>query len=542
MVLAVLLAVIGACNFPGADLPGTPAPPTQTPFVPMSATATPAAIRLWISPALPDSLRAPLESIESAEGERVEQVVAPQDADVRAEPAAEVPLARWILAVVAPFPTVRDSITLDELRAAWGGTSPESGTWIVTPRIAAQLEVLLGSPASHVIQQVEPDTLLETAWGARPSLSVIAFEDLQPRWKVLTLDSRSPIANDFQPETYPLAISFGLSGDAAKVARLQSVLGGGTPSSWPATNRDPEKFTSLMMTGVTALTRATAWRMEQRGMTYPAEKIGDWLRQADLTHVSNEVSFTEACGRANPSPKIMRFCSPLDAIQLLDSVGVDLVELTGNHVNDFGTDPLLTTLDLYQQRGWVVFGGGRNLEASMQPALVEHHGNRIALLGCNPAGPPEAWATATDPGATPCDDERLLALVSELKQQGYLTIFTFQWAESARSVPLPAQVDAFRAAVDAGADLVQGSQAHQPQTLEFYRDSLIHYGLGNLFFDQMQSIPNRQEVLDRHIIYDGRWISTELLTAFLMDWSQPRPMTSEERASFLDEIFGLSGW
>jgi poly-gamma-glutamate synthesis protein (capsule biosynthesis protein) len=537
----LLLAAIAACNAPLPATPAAPAVPSNTPFAPVGATPTPTVLTLWLSPALPARLRTPLEAIESVDGARLEVVATPEQAQVRAGPSADAPLARWVLAVVAPFPTVRDSITLDELRLAWSGASPASGTLFVTPAIAAALEQVFGEPAAPAVRLIDAGELVDAAWGARPSLAVVAFEDLEPRWKVLALDGRSPIANDFQFEGYPLVIPFGLSGEADGIARVQTALGS-EEAGWPATNRDPAKFTSLMMTGVTALTRATAWRMEQRGLLYPAVQIGDWLRQADLTHVSNEVSFSGNCPRANPSPKIMRFCSPLDAIQLLDSVGVDIVELTGNHVNDFGTAPLRTTLDLYQERGWGVFGGGRTLEASMQPALVEHHGNRFAFLGCNPAGPPEAWATAAEPGATPCDMERLLASVRALKAQGYITVFTFQWAESARTAPLPAQVDAFRAAVDAGADIVQGSQAHQPQTLELYHDSLIHYGLGNLFFDQMQSLPNRQEVLDRHIIYDGRWISTELYTALLMDWAQPRPMSTDERAAFLEDIFRFSGW
>jgi poly-gamma-glutamate synthesis protein (capsule biosynthesis protein) len=103
-------------------------------------------------------------------------------------------------------------------------------------------------------------------------------------------------------------------------------------------------------------------------------------------------------------------------------------------------------------------------------------------------------------------------------------------------------VDDFRAAVDAGAVIVSGSQAHTPQTLEFYGGALIHYGLGNLFFDQMWSTATRQEFLDRHIFYDGRHISTELLTAMLEDYAQPRPMTPDERRALLEVIFSASGW
>ena len=69
--------------------------------------------------------------------------------------------------------------------------------------------------------------------------------------------------------------------------------------------------------------------------------------------------------------------------------------------------------------------------------------------------------------------------------------------------------------------------------MEFYNGTFIHYGLGNLFFDQMGNIApgpglppmpgERREFIDRHVFYDGRYISTE-------------------RAAFLMEYFEHSGW
>jgi len=95
----------------------------------------------------------------------------------------------------------------------------------------------------------------------------------------------------------------------------------------------------------------------------------------------------------------------------------------------------------------------------------------------------------------------------------------------------------FRKMVDAGALIVSGSQSHVPMSMEIYHDAFVHYGLGNLFFDQMDSVTNRREFLDRHIFYDGRFIGTELLTAMLENYAQPRPMTEKERTSLLQDAF-----
>ena len=92
---------------------------------------------------------------------------------------------------------------------------------------------------------------------------------------------------------------------------------------------------------------------------------------------------------------------------------------------------------------------------------------------------------------------------------------------------------------DAGAVVVSGSQAHYPQVMDLYKDNFIHYGLGNLFFDQMDRPVKgtREEFIDRHYFYAGRYIGTELITAMLEDYARPRPMTQSERTDFLTRIF-----
>jgi hypothetical protein len=365
-------------------------------------------------------------------------------------------------------------------------------------------------------------------------MAVVPFEALEPRWKVFELDGDSPIRIDFNQATYPLIISFGLSGEPESVSGLREIL------DWPATNRDQGRLTVVVMTGTTALTRATAWMMEIHGISFPGEKVGDWLREADFTHISNEVSFTETCPPPDPIQAELRFCSAPEYLQLLEEIGADMIELTGNHVLDWGEEAFLNSLNEYRQRGWLYFGGGENLTEAKQAVRVEHNGNKLAFLGCNEVGPSYAWATSTTPGAASCNEDHLSKEIELLREEGYLPIFTYQWAEGA-SV-LPAQMAAFRETIDAGAVIVSGSQAHQPLGFEFYQGGFVHYGLGNLFFDQMQSLELRQEFIDRHVFYDGRHISTELLTAILEDYAQPRPMTPDERAPFLAKIFKSSGW
>lgn len=133
--------------------------------------------------------------------------------------------------------------------------------------------------------------------------------------------------------------------------------------------------------------------------------------------------------------------------------------------------------------------------------------------------------------------------ISQLKEDGYLPVVTFQHNEYYTYEAQPDQIEDFREMADSGAVIVSGSQAHQPQTFEFYDSAFIHYGLGNLFFDQYDLNPaTRQGFIDRHVFYAGKHISTELLTIVFMDYARPRPMNAGERRELLEKVFAASRW
>ncbi|MCH7587144.1 MAG: CapA family protein [Chloroflexi bacterium] len=510
--------------------------PTITPFQPRQPTETPGVLQIGVSNAIPRPLMRLIQDTPAILGRSIVFQSDAEKADLRIGIEGEFVLTRYVYALVAPFPTLDDSISFQDLEQIWRGNSSSELKILIASKDVNSLEQLLGPRSNTHVSILQDSDLVDAAWGIRPAMVIVPFEGLEPRWKVIDINGLSPIDKPFAIEDYELTLRIALSGDPRLAQALIASL------SLPESNRDSSKFTDLIMTGVTALTRATAWRMEQYGSNYPAEKIGELLKSADLTHVSNEVSFLQSCPPPSPIREGLIFCSNPKYAELLETIGVDLVEMTGNHLGDYGEEAIYETLQIYRDRGWQYFGGGENLEDAFSPALIEHNGNKLAFLGCNFPGPPSVWAKESSPGATPCDYELLFQKVSDLRSNGYLPIFTFQWSEHYQTKPSLEQVKNFRAAIDAGAVIVSGSQAHQPQALEFYGGGLIHYGVGNLFFDQMWALAVREEFIDRHIFYDGRHISTELLTTILEDYSQPRPMTSEERERFLEKIFAASGW
>ena len=504
--------------------------PTPTHFSPTTPTPTLLPPAVWLDPALPadfrDGIKIPAGILLSEDPDR---------AVIHLSLGEENPVRRWVYALAAPFPTVTDGFSRQELETAWQGDPPadfQGSPLLLTEDTLAVFQALWGEPADGAVKVAAAEDLSELAWAERPSWALLPFEELDPSWKVLAVDGVSPLDKDFQAAGYPLAVSISLAGD----------LPGGmilAPS-----NRDPEKLTTVMLTGVTALVRATAWTMEMEGLEYPARDIQDWLVTADILHISNEVPFVRGCPYPNPSQSDLKFCSHPKYIRLLETIGTDVVELTGDHFGDYGPLAMLNTLELYDLREWPYYGGGATRQEAQQPVLFEHNGNRIAFLGCNAKGGGYATAGPDQPGAVACDFDQITAAVEDLTRQGYLVIGTFQHFEYYTYAAQPDQIRDAARLTDAGAVIVSGSQAHQPQGFEIKEGAFVHHGLGNLFFDQIYEIPPNTATafIDRHVFYDGRHISTELLTIRFEDYARARPMTTQERETLLETVFRASGW
>jgi hypothetical protein len=539
----------------GAD-PATPADPAAPPaptLPPDQVTPLPASAGYWVAPGVPYTLVDRLApSLAEAGLDRVES---PDAAIVRLilNPGADASLrARWVYALAGPFATVPDGVSWAGFESYWSGGAadalPGFGSppqIILTPDAFEFLNARLGPPAEGLpMQIVDPAAAADLAWQARPSISVLPWDALTPRWKVLSLDGSSVLDRALNVDAYPLTVEVGVEATGERAEQVISGLA--SRGVWPTTNRDPARITNVVVTGVTALVRATAKTMETRGINYPAEAILPFFSDADVLHTSNEVAFSPDCPAPEWTGPPEDFCSPVADAALLDHIGLDVVELTGNHVKDWSADALIYTLNLYDEKGIPYYGGGRDLEDSHRPAiLTAPDGTRIAFIGCNDPGPWSAFAGEDLPGAAPCDDWAWITEeIRALKANGEadLVIATVQYWELPSYAPSAEQIADFNLLAEAGADIVSGSQAHQPQGFGYADGAFIHYGVGNLFFDQMDYIENRQMFADKHVLYEGRHISTVLFTGLMEDWAQPNPMSAEDRAAFLQLIFESSNW
>jgi poly-gamma-glutamate synthesis protein (capsule biosynthesis protein) len=447
-------------------------------------------------------------------------------------PSQAQPNGSRYLAVAAPFPTVADGLSTAALRAFWEGDAAAlaalsnnraAPTLFLTTETHNALAGLFGQPAANAqIKLVDQANLLAATWQARPAaFAILPFDQLEARWKLLHLDGINLFDKQANADAYTLRV-------------------GGGPA-----NRDVNRMTVVAMTGVTAMVRGTAVKMEQKGINYPGEKIRDWLVSADIAHISNEVSFREGCPKPSFNSGVV-MCSDPKYIELLKYVGTDVIELTGNHLWDYGWQHLSTTLKIYEDLGWLYFGGGRTAATAHNPVKYNLNGNKIAFVGCNYFG--SNWATDTRPGSARCGAKNqfqfdlLVPVIQQLVAEGYFVIATLQYTEFYTYAATAQQVKDFAAVRAAGAVIVNGSQGHHAQGFNVNEQGFVHYGTGNFFFGDQAGVGTHQTFVDRHVFYNGKYLGVDLRTAFIRDSSQPDPMNAKDRAALLTTLFKASGY
>ena len=305
-----------------------------------------------------------------------------------------------------------------------------------------------------------------------------------------------------------------------------------------------ESVLTFAQTGVTALSRGMNAKLNQVGdAKYFAEKIGSFLSSFDLTHTSNESSFTDYASSSN-------ICSDRRFMDTLTAIGLDIVELTGNHNQDCGTVAANETIDIYEENNIQIVGGGKTADEAAVPLQIDKKSNNITMLAFNEST--GGVTLGNTPGANQYYEDVAVRQINEAKSRGDYVIVDIQYYECsayASEYEDPTcdradsaagdQVGFFRHLIDLGADMVVGTSAHQPQTYELYGDGVIYYGLGNLFFDQIWWPGTTRSLILVHHFYKDKLLQTEIVPT-VYDASMQTGLLDEETSKwFLDRLISV---
>jgi len=155
----------------------------------------------------------------------------------------------------------------------------------------------------------------------------------------------------------------------------------------------------------------------------------------------------------------------------------DLYSLANNHIQDYGTEGILSTIDKIVSARSNYFGVGKD---QFNTFSCDIDGISFLFIAFVKKG---RWDRRDgDIGPDSYDLKELLALIeSRQAMQDHIVVFP-HWGTELVDSPDPEDVINARQMIDAGASCVIGHHPHIPQGCEIYKNGLIVYSLGSFIY------------------------------------------------------------
>lgn len=208
------------------------------------------------------------------------------------------------------------------------------------------------------------------------------------------------------------------------------------------------------------------------------EKLEARLKSVDYILLNLEGPL---CDGKNPIDKCGPcLWGPVDTIDGIKALNPYFFTLANNHVLDFGTEGLVSTLRCLDAAGIAHAGAGGTLEEATKPHVFEKNEIRVGVYCC--AEHEFSIATSAEAGANPFDPYESYDHVSALKKECDHVIVLYHGGKEYYRYPSPVLQKRCRKFIDKGATIVICQHTHCSGCEEKWNDGTIVYGQGNFVF------------------------------------------------------------
>jgi poly-gamma-glutamate synthesis protein (capsule biosynthesis protein) len=326
-------------------------------------------------------------------------------------------------------------------------------------------------------------------------------------------------------------------------------IDGVNPLLASATNEEP--VISIGVAGDIIFGRNGGNRQRAYGdYNLPMYQVKDFLSTFDLT-VANFECFVSTTMEPPEltDPKTLDFVTPPDSLQGMVMSGIDSVTMANNHAfYPFGEAAMNDTIGFLNEAGISTWGVGSNLDEARTAWTTEVNGLSIAFYGVDGVTAnidyPGSWAldneisksAATDSkaGTNPLIMDNILADIERLAGEHDIVLPYFHAGEQYVWTPREWLVNVSRELIDAGASAMLTSHPHATMGMEIYKGKPIFYSIGNFVYDQMFTVETRQGYVIDLTFRGKNVVNYRIHPTEVLDFVQPRLMSSSEKTSFWD--------
>lgn len=215
-----------------------------------------------------------------------------------------------------------------------------------------------------------------------------------------------------------------------------------------------------------------------------SKEVVDIMTSSDIMVANNEFTIST---RGTPLNKAYTFIADPKRLNIYKEMGVNLVSIANNHIYDYGIEAFNDTLKYLKEYDIPFVGAGHNISEAKKSFSYIVGGYKISFISSTRAEKNiiTPGATETTPGVFRCYDNTLLKeTIKEVKEKSDYVVLLIHWGkEDSHDIEDIIKVTG-KEYIDEGADLIVGSHAHLLQGMEFYKNKLIAYNLGDFIFNR----------------------------------------------------------
>lgn len=262
--------------------------------------------------------------------------------------------------------------------------------------------------------------------------------------------------------------------------------------------------------------------------SYFMNNVKSIFEKDDLTFVNLETPLTDTS--SNMAEKQFAFKGPEAYTKILTEGNIEAVNISNNHIYDYGKQGYLDTINTLKQSNINYFGENNIWRTEIK-------GVKFGFLGYT------GWSNS----------ESLLKKIKEdietLKKENRIVVVNFHWGIEREYYPNSVQKYLAKYSIDNGADLIVSHHPHVVQGIELYKGKIIAYSLGNFCFGGNRNPSDKRTFIlqikfnfENSILKDTaiRVIPCNISSVSGKNNYQPTPMKGKEKADFLKFINDIS--
>lgn len=212
----------------------------------------------------------------------------------------------------------------------------------------------------------------------------------------------------------------------------------------------------------------------------PSEEVSEILKNCDIKACNFEAPVANTGKPIQKSGPIL--CQSNESPAFIEKTGFNVIQLSNNHICDFGKEGLIKTQSLF--RTALLVGAG-NFEEAYEIKTLNVKGKVIGFMSLSHyefgilgySSSHESFGCAWINHSIVNQN-----IINARKTVDYLFILPHAGVENINA-PLPEWRTRYKEFIDLGADAVIASHPHVPQGWDFYNGKPIFYSLGNFYFE-----------------------------------------------------------